>query len=1073
MRWVSYRPHRRALRVVHRLVVTGAVLAATGGFLMVPDGAGARAATSNSTAWRSGHLVVDTAKLVSGSDLVLGSPASQPWQSMPVGNGTLGAAVWAAGGYTAQLNRYDTFPDLKSAGQLGIPGLLKMTAATDYTGRVGLYDGQLVESGGGMTATSYVDATKDRFVIEVTGADSNLTQTVDLKLWQSRTPITYASGSTAALAETFTTPYTLPKGTTTTGALAAITTSGTGASATVVDGLTVRLAFKPKTDGSFRIVAAVPAYTSGSIGDVASAALTGATNGSASTFASAHRSWWHSFWAATAPMKIISSDGTGEYMQNLRALQMYTTASSQRGTVPATHGAVIRLFSSFQDKADWAQDHFWHFNQRMRTSANFGSGMASFNRPYIDLYESRLAAMTAWTQSHLKNAAGGAVAGACIPELLRIDGTGDGSPAYTAEQGCTDSDAYTNRIMSSGAEVAYNIWLQYKYTNDAAVLTAGWPLMKAVTRFYMDFAKPSSPANGKVHMTPSYALEFTGSATDPATDIAAIHTLFPIAAQAAVLQGDTTFAAQLRTALPTFVDQPITTKNGSTVLARAAVGAASGNQQNAELEPIWPWGQYGDGALSTIIDDASSALSYVGPGWHHSTSISQDFSGTESYTGTAGETVSYTFSGSAVQWQGSKQNNLGIIKVYLDGALEATVDQYSSANVAQQALWTKTGLPSGQHTIQLVATGTKNTSSTGTYLLIDALKTARDKSIALATYTNATFDHTNYDWAMDATWAARLGAADEVKTQLVNGTKEFQIYPNGFSHYTKGTQPTSATSYYDEWNGVVATSLQEAAVQDYDGLVKIAPAWPSTWDLTGSVVIPGGHTVDVEVRSGLVQMVGIEAKSTETLQVKNPWPGSEVTVADEMVAGSSTSSASVMNISVLSGHSYRIERKLVPVSGITYAAVGGSAAAQARTLGTRTLGLGKSVSTLIDDTDPRLVTTGSGWTRGSTAAGNINTTESFTKTTGDSISYTFTGTSVLWLGSKQPNLGITGVYLDGALQTTVDQYGPATVPQQSLWSKTGLTPGEHTIKLAATGTKNINSTSTYLELDAFRSGAST
>jgi hypothetical protein len=37
---------------------------------------------------------------------------------MPLGNGTLGAAVWAANGFIARLNRIDTFPDRKSTGQV-------------------------------------------------------------------------------------------------------------------------------------------------------------------------------------------------------------------------------------------------------------------------------------------------------------------------------------------------------------------------------------------------------------------------------------------------------------------------------------------------------------------------------------------------------------------------------------------------------------------------------------------------------------------------------------------------------------------------------------------------------------------------------------------------------------------------------------------------------------------------------------------------------------------------------------------------------------------------------------------
>jgi hypothetical protein len=81
---------------------------------------------------------------------------------MPLGNGQLGAAVWAAGGFTAQLNRVDTLPDRKSPGQVVIPGLARMTSAADYSGRLDLYDGIFRQSGGGLTAKTYVRADTQR-----------------------------------------------------------------------------------------------------------------------------------------------------------------------------------------------------------------------------------------------------------------------------------------------------------------------------------------------------------------------------------------------------------------------------------------------------------------------------------------------------------------------------------------------------------------------------------------------------------------------------------------------------------------------------------------------------------------------------------------------------------------------------------------------------------------------------------------------------------------------------------------------------------------------------------------------
>ncbi len=109
--------------------------------------------------------------VVRRSNLVLTTANVAPKDSMALGNGTLGVAAWAANGFTAQLNRADTFPDRKSLGQVVIPGLAPLSTATDFSGHVDLYDAMLLESGGGMTATAFVRADAPELVVDVTGAD--------------------------------------------------------------------------------------------------------------------------------------------------------------------------------------------------------------------------------------------------------------------------------------------------------------------------------------------------------------------------------------------------------------------------------------------------------------------------------------------------------------------------------------------------------------------------------------------------------------------------------------------------------------------------------------------------------------------------------------------------------------------------------------------------------------------------------------------------------------------------------------------------------------------------------------
>ncbi|XVQ83011.1 hypothetical protein ACQP2K_29770 [Microbispora siamensis] len=269
------------------VAVTAAVAAGPPAWGAAPGASTADQKTTS--AWRDGAFQVDTAAVVSRSDLVLEGPGWRDYQSMPLGNGHLGAAVWSQDGFTAQLNRNDTFPDLKSAGRLVVPGLFELAGAPDYRGRLNLADAVLEQSGRGMTARTFVRADRDQLVLEVTGAKPGKEQTADLDLWDGRNPTTYAEGGIGALAETFTDSASGR----TTGAVAAITADARDVSTAVVDANTVRLTFKPRADGSYRIVVGVPSYTGGDVGKAGRQAVEGATQDRVDA---AHLSWWHGFW---------------------------------------------------------------------------------------------------------------------------------------------------------------------------------------------------------------------------------------------------------------------------------------------------------------------------------------------------------------------------------------------------------------------------------------------------------------------------------------------------------------------------------------------------------------------------------------------------------------------------------------------------------------------------------------------------------------------------------------------------------------------------------------------------------
>ncbi|MEE4542631.1 hypothetical protein V2S66_11715 [Streptomyces sp. V4-01] len=198
------------------------------------------------------------------------------------------------------------------------------------------------------------------------------------------------------------------------------------------------------------------------------------------------------------------------------------------------------------------------------------------------------------------------------------------------------------------------------------------------------------------------------------------------------------------------------------------------------------------------------------------------------------------------------------------------------------------------------------------------------------------------DWSMDAIDAARLGLASEVAARLVSITQSHQVYINGLADLgaTVGTE-----AYIEQVSGV-ATALDEALVQDYDGTLRIAPAWPSGWDVSGTVSVQGGTKVDVQVQGGTPVTVAIQAGSTRTQRVRNPWPGKSIQVVNGSGSGTvvSATTAATVDVPLTAGQSYLVEQVASPTTALPFAQVSGTPATAAKHLGTVQLGLDAGTS---------------------------------------------------------------------------------------------------------------------------------
>ena len=584
------------------------------------------AATSLTTAWSSGAFSLNTAGVVARSDVVIGAPNSSPSQFLPLSSGSLGVAAWAAGGFTAQLNRSDTMPQRLSPGQVQIPGLAAMTSASNFTGTLDLYNGVLDESGGGMSMQAWVPAGKDELIVNVTGASPGTRQTATLSLWSGRSPAAAASGAIGSLAQTWADSSQTGASGQTFGAMAAITAGGQNVTASVASSTQVQVSFTPNSDGSFRIIVASPSWTGGNPASTASSLIGGDTTASLASLLSAQSSWWNGYWAGSGLIEASSSDGTAQYMENLRTLYLYDEAGLMHsGQYPGSQAGLADLYAYDKDQQDWYPAGYWLWNLRGEISANLSSGNFALNLPIFDMYLADLPAIESWTKAQMNGKPG-----ACVPETMRFNGNGYyNGGGITADASCATASNpdFNAETVTSGAEIALWAWQQYQDTGNRSFLQKYYPIMEQAATFLL--AWQSAGSDGYLHAVAN-AHETQWSVPDPATDIAADQALFPATISAATLLGtDSALAAQLRTALgqvepyprtdasthsqllnpqPTSASAAASTDaQGNDVIADSyQPSAANHNQENVGLEPVWPYGVIGDNTV--VSGDNLTAL---------------------------------------------------------------------------------------------------------------------------------------------------------------------------------------------------------------------------------------------------------------------------------------------------------------------------------------------------------------------------------------------------------------------------------------------------------------------------------
>jgi len=123
-------------------------------------------------------------------------------------------------------------------------------------------------------------------------------------------------------------------------------------------------------------------------------------------------------------------------------------------------------------------------------------------------------------------------------------------------------------------------------------------------------------------------------------------------------------------------------------------------------------------------------------------------------------------------------------------------------------------------------------------------------------------------------------------------------------------------------------------------------------------------------------------------------------------------------------------------------------------------------STRFEDTDPSVVYSGPGW-RPDKYAALSNGGATATDQAGAQATFTFTGTSVSWIGGRWIEEGIARVFLDGSFVTEVDMYSKTKEVQVPLFTALDLADTSHKLTIEVAGQKNVASKLAFVLVDAF------
>ncbi|MBE0418176.1 MAG: SpoIID/LytB domain-containing protein, partial [Coriobacteriia bacterium] len=521
-----------------------------------------------------------------------------------------------------------------------------------------------------------------------------------------------------------------------------------------------------------------------------------------------------------------------------------------------------------------------------------------------------------------------------------------------------------------------------------------------------------------------------------------------------------------------------------------------------------------NGPLVEYTEENHPLVTYAGR-WNRDVS-SVHSGGGYAYSSTSGATATIRFRGTSVAWIGPKTPSYGRAEVILDGKSQGIVTQYASSVSYQQTIWSIGGLPEGEHTLVIRPTGTKDSVSTGTTIVLDAFDvrgaaaSVRDAALLQIVGTSGPFDRTYVRYRgvfRIQPESGRVRLLNEIDAESYLYGVVPREMPSSWHMEALKAQAVAARSYaYTETRSELYCTVYSQVYHGHSvGADRAKPtmheaartnsAVNATWRQvarSGSSIVrafffasSGGHTANVEDVWGGSPRPYLTGVPDPYEAIVSPATGAPwATSWGAPVSYSGTSLASALRLAspvistvpsvAKSGHVRSVSITMAngsktTINGDTFRSRLGLRSTMFTINGDSALSVpGYDPSARFEQDDGRISYAG-GWVTGS---GTVHSGGSYaySNTAGSTIKLRFRGTSIAWIGPKAPSYGRAEVFVDGKTRGIISQYAASASYKQTVWSISGLPEGEHTLLIRVLGTKDAASSGVVIVADAFDVG---